>query len=68
VIVLAAGGASTQPSIRNIDLREEYEALAARTTFEWIARAVEQADEIANLLRRNIQKSIALDAFAVALR
>ena len=68
VIVLAAGGASTQPSIRNIDLRGEYEALAARTTFEWIARAVEQADEIAGLLRRNIQKSIALDAFAVALR
>jgi DNA polymerase-3 subunit delta' len=36
--------------------------------FAWIRRAVAQVDEIARLLRRNIQKSIALDSLIVTLR
>ena len=54
--------------IRNADLRAELEALAARVSFTWLRRAVERVDELAGLVRRNIQKGIALDALVVELR
>jgi DNA polymerase-3 subunit delta' len=44
------------------------EALAGRVSFRWIRTAVERADELSALVRRNIQKSIALDALVVELR
>ena len=34
----------------------------------WLRAAVEKVDELVEFSRRNIQKSIALDAFAVQLR
>jgi len=55
-------------SLRNADLGERLAGLAARVDFAWLRRAVERADEIAALLRRNIQKNLALDAFLVELR
>jgi DNA polymerase III subunit delta' len=36
--------------------------------FSWIRKAVEQVDQIVDLLRRNIQKTIALDALILELR
>jgi DNA polymerase-3 subunit delta' len=54
--------------IRNEDIRGELESLAARVEFGWIRKAVAQADELAEMMRRNIQKTIALDAVIVALR
>ncbi len=54
--------------IRNADLRAELEALAARVSFSWLRRAVEKVDELAGLVRRNIQKGIALDALLLSLR
>jgi DNA polymerase III subunit delta' len=53
--------------LRNEDARAQLAALTARVSFEWIRAAVGRVDEMAYLLRRNIQKSIALDAFAAAL-
>jgi len=64
LLVLREGGGE----IRNQDIRGELEALAAKVEFVWIRKAVAQADEIAELIRRNIQKTIALDAFIGALR
>lgn len=55
-------------SIRNIDLREEFCKLASRVSFHWLLRATESVDEIARLLRRNIQKGIALDALVLNLQ
>jgi DNA polymerase III subunit delta' len=55
-------------AIRNSDLRDEMEELAAKVSFDWIRTAVAKVDELLALLRRNIQKSIALDAFALELR
>jgi DNA polymerase III subunit delta' len=52
-------------AIRNDDLRDELETLAARVSFNWIRAAVAKVDELVELVRRNIQKSLALDAFAV---
>jgi DNA polymerase-3 subunit delta' len=53
---------------RNVDIRRELEAVAAKVEFAWIRRAVKKVDEIAELVRRNIQKQIALDAVIVELR
>ena len=54
--------------IRNEDIRRELEPLAARIQFAWIRKAVSRVDEIAELIRRNIQKVIALDALIAELR
>ncbi len=54
--------------IRNRDIRRDLEAIAARTEFVWLRRAVVKVDEIAELVRRNIQKTIALDALVMELR
>ncbi|HEX6894491.1 MAG TPA: AAA family ATPase [Bryobacteraceae bacterium] len=54
--------------IRNIDIRRELEALARAVPFSWIRAAVRKTDELSELVRRNIQKSIALDSLAVELR
>jgi DNA polymerase-3 subunit delta' len=54
--------------IRNADIRRDLEALASRVSFRWIRAAVGRADELSELVRRNIQKSIALDALVVGLR
>jgi DNA polymerase-3 subunit delta' len=55
-------------SLRNSDLRGGLEELSGRVSFDWLWRATARADELVELARRNIQRSIALDAFAVALR
>ncbi len=62
-----AGGAPATP-IRNYDLRPELTALASRVSRVWILNAVKGVDEIAGLLRRNIQKSIALDGLLMRMR
>jgi DNA polymerase III subunit delta' len=54
--------------IRNQDIRRDLETLAAKVQFPWIRKAVKQVDEIAQLIRRNIQKTIALDALILELR
>ncbi len=54
--------------IRNADLRERLGGLAARTRFDWVRRAVQKVDELADLVRRNIQKQLALDALVLELR
>ena len=53
------------PAGPNADIGNELKAVAARVSFDWLRRAVEKVDELVELVRRNIQKSIALDAWAV---
>ena len=55
-------------TLRNSDIRGELQALAARVDFDWLRRAVARVDELVELGRRNIQKSIAFDALASGLR
>jgi DNA polymerase III subunit delta' len=54
--------------IRNRDMRPQLEPLARKVSFTWIGAAVKRVDELADLLRRNIQKTIALDALILELR
>jgi DNA polymerase-3 subunit delta' len=64
LLLLGEGGGE----IRNQDIRGDLEALAGKLAFAWIRKAVAQADEIAQLIRRNIQKTIALDSLIIGLR
>jgi DNA polymerase-3 subunit delta' len=64
VMVLRESGGA----IRNQDLRAELDAVAQRVPFAWIRRAVAKLDELVEFARRNIQKTIALDAVIMELR
>jgi DNA polymerase-3 subunit delta' len=55
-------------SIRNRDAQERIAAIAARVQFAWIEQAVRAVDELSLMVRRNIQKIIALDAVIMNLR
>jgi DNA polymerase-3 subunit delta' len=52
----------------NEDIRTDLAPLAARTGFDWIERALTAVDDLERLVRRNVQKQIALEALAVSLR
>lgn len=62
--ILREGGTA----IRNSDLRAELGALAAKISRPWLIHAVKSVDEIYEHLRRNIQKTIALDGLLMELR
>jgi len=64
VMILREGG----NQIRNMDLKRDLETVAARVDRAWIGRAVTKTDELVELLRRNIQKTIALDDWILSLR
>ncbi|HWE00238.1 MAG TPA: hypothetical protein VG345_14400, partial [Bryobacteraceae bacterium] len=64
ITVLHEGGSE----IRNVDLQNDLSALARRVSRKWIISSVKGVDEIASLLRRNIQKSIALDGLLMQMR
>jgi DNA polymerase-3 subunit delta' len=57
-----------QTNLRNADIRDKLEPIAAKTDFPWLVKAVTTVDDMADFMRRNIQKSIALDAFVANLR
>jgi len=54
--------------IRNFDVRNELDGIAKKVGFDWLRMAVRKIDELVELLRRNIQKTIALDALVAELR
>jgi DNA polymerase-3 subunit delta' len=54
--------------IRNSDIRRDLEKLAAGLSFQWIRLAVKKTDELSELVLRNIQKTVALDALTLELR
>lgn len=64
LLILRQGGTD----IRNTDIRRDLEPLAARVDFTWIRKSVARVDELAQLVRRSIQKVIALDALIAELR
>lgn len=54
--------------LKNFDIQRELEGLSRVIEFEWIRKAVRKTDDLLDLLRRNIQRGIALDAWVVELR
>ncbi len=57
-------GAGTPELVRNIDLRPELERLSTVLSFPWIEAAVRGMDQVYTGMRRNLLRSLALDAFA----
>jgi DNA polymerase-3 subunit delta' len=53
---------------RNRDISERISRISGAVNFRWIERAIAAVDELAQLVRRNIQKTIALDAVIIELR
>jgi DNA polymerase-3 subunit delta' len=59
--------AGTPELLRNIDLRAELDCLAAALPFSWIERASQALDQVHSGLRRNLLRSLSLDAMAAQL-
>jgi DNA polymerase-3 subunit delta' len=57
----------TPEMVRNTDILSELQRLAATTDFDWITLAADRLAEVERGMRRNLLRSLSLDAFAVAL-
>ncbi|HKV91457.1 MAG TPA: DNA polymerase III subunit delta' [Candidatus Angelobacter sp.] len=57
----------TPELVRNTDITAELKSLAGSVDFEWIARATRQLGQVQSGMRRNVLRSLSLDAFALAL-
>jgi DNA polymerase-3 subunit delta' len=54
----------TPELLRNVDLRPELERLVKVLGFAWIERASHALDQVYSGMRRNLLRSLSLDAFA----
>jgi DNA polymerase III subunit delta' len=57
----------TPELVRNIDLRADLEKIAHSVSFQWIEDASRSLDQVWSGMRRNLLRSLSLDAFAGAL-
>jgi DNA polymerase III subunit delta' len=57
----------TPDLVRNIDIQGELKKLGESAHFEWIATASDRLAEVERGMRRNLLRSLSLDAFATAL-
>jgi DNA polymerase III subunit delta' len=61
ILLLQAG---TPELLRNTDLRAELERFAQSLSFQWIEQASRGLDQVQSGMRRNLLRSLSLDAFA----
>ena len=66
LVVSRETGAPSRP-LRNLDLEKELVGIARQADWEWIRRATARLDRLDRLLRRNINRQVALEALAVSL-
>ena len=59
--------AGTPELVRNTDIAGELKKLAQSSDFEWLALAAERLSDVERGMRRNLLRSLSLDAFATAL-
>jgi len=57
----------TPELVRNTDIQSELKKLAESADFDWIALAAERLNDVERGMRRNLLRSLSLDAFATAL-
>jgi DNA polymerase-3 subunit delta' len=57
----------TPELVRNLDIKGELARLAQPVDFQWIAASSERLAEVERGMRRNLLRSLSLDAFAVSL-
>jgi len=54
----------TPELVRNTDIRADLEKIAQSVTFQWIEQATRALDQVWSGMRRNLLRSLSLDAFA----
>ncbi len=59
--------AGTPELLRNTDIEGDLKKLAQNADFEWLASASGRLAEVERGMRRNLLRSLSLDAFATAL-
>ncbi|MBV8550758.1 MAG: DNA polymerase III subunit [Acidobacteriaceae bacterium] len=57
-----------QPPVRNRDIAPRITGISQRVSIPWVEHAVRMLDELVLMVRRNIQKTAALDAMIIKLR
>ena len=60
-------GAGTPTLVRNTDIQADLTRMAGSADFDWIAQAAHRLGEVERGMRRNLMRSLSLDAFATAL-
>jgi DNA polymerase-3 subunit delta' len=60
-------GAGTPELVQNADMQGQLTKMAEAADFDWIAGASERLAEVERGMRRNLLRSLSLDAFATAL-
>jgi DNA polymerase-3 subunit delta' len=66
-LLLLTTGSGDSRQIQNSDILGELKRLAEAASFEWIASASDRLAEVERGMRRNLLRSLSLDAFAAAL-
>jgi DNA polymerase III subunit delta' len=64
---LAFLNSGTPELVRNTDIQSELKKLAESADFEWISMAADRLNDVERGMRRNLLRSLSLDAFATAL-
>ena len=64
---LLAMNSGTPDLVRNTDITAELRTLASTLDFQWITQATQQLGQLQSGMRRNVLRSLSLDAFALAL-
>jgi DNA polymerase-3 subunit delta' len=57
----------TPDLVRNVDIEGDLKKLSAAADFEWVSLAADRLAEVERGMRRNLLRSLSLDAFAAAL-
>jgi DNA polymerase-3 subunit delta' len=60
-------GSGTPDLVQNTDIQSQLTRLAEAADFDWIAAASDRLAEVERGMRRNLLRSLSLDAFATAL-
>ena len=60
-------GSGASELVRNTDIVAELKKLADSADLDWIAFASDRLAEVAREMRRNLLRSLSLDAFATSL-
>jgi DNA polymerase-3 subunit delta' len=64
LLLLKSGAASL---VRNIDIEKELTTVAQQISLEWIEAAERGISQVESGMRRNLLRSLAIDAFATGL-
>jgi DNA polymerase-3 subunit delta' len=67
LLIVTAKGSGTVAGVQNSDIATELQRLAESADFEWISAASDRLAEVERGMRRNLLRSLSLDALAASL-